>query len=140
MSNTDPNLVLVFSPTGESAEVSRANARDLTSHAGWSYERLIAAATPAPAPAKAPANQVTPPPAAAAPAADETPATEGDATIFTTAEQFAGFDRDAVVAYLAKHFPDFKPHHKSSADGLIAKAIALATSEAGAEADEDEAE
>ena len=32
----------------------------------------------------------------------------------------------AVVAYLAKNFPDFKPHHKSSRDGLVAKAIELA--------------
>lgn len=132
MSNIDPNLVLVYSPTGDTAEVSKSNARDLVTHVGWSYEKLIAAATP-PAPAPAPTPAPTPAPAPTTPPA-ETPAAEGS-DLFTTAEQFAGFDRDAVVEYLAKHFPDFKPHHKSSVDGLIAKAIELATAEAAAEAE-----
>jgi len=51
-----------------------------------------------------------------------------DEAPFTTAEQFAELtERDDLVAYLAKHFPDFRPHHKSSRDGLVAKAIELAT-------------
>jgi hypothetical protein len=53
-----------------------------------------------------------------------------DTAIFTTEEQFAELtDREDVVAYLAKHFPDFRPHHKAGRDGLVAKAIELATSE-----------
>lgn len=130
---TDPNLVKVFSPTGEMAEVSKLNARDLTGNSGWTYERLIAAATPAPKPAPvkpvAPEEKQTP-----APAADETDQTEETnedaetADLFTTVEQFDALEeRDAVVAYLAKHFPDFKPHHLSKRDKLVEKAIELAT-------------
>jgi len=65
----------------------------------------------------------------------ETPGSEQedvltDPVIFTTEEQFAGMtDREDVVVYLAGAFPDFKPHHKAGRDGLVAKAIELATGE-----------
>lgn len=53
-----------------------------------------------------------------------------DTAPFTTEEQFAELtEREDVVAYLAKHFPDFRPHHKAGRDGLVAKAIELATGE-----------
>lgn len=54
-------------------------------------------------------------------------AATAEATVFTTEEEFAHLEsREDVVAYLAGAFPDFKPHHKSSRDGLVAKAIELA--------------
>ncbi len=42
-------LVKIYSPEGEPFEVSKANARDLTTHAGWSYAQAGAAAPTAPA-------------------------------------------------------------------------------------------
>jgi len=59
---------------------------------------------------------------------DEAAADQDNASApFTTEEQFADLvEREDVVAYLADHFPDFRPHHKAGRDGLVAKAIELA--------------
>jgi hypothetical protein len=43
------NTVTIYSPEGEMFEnQTRANARDLVEHAGWSYDGHVAAATPKP--------------------------------------------------------------------------------------------
>lgn len=141
----DPNIAIVFSPDGEGPfEVTRINGIDLTQHAGWTYAPKgttvskaepapAPAPTPTPAPAPAPAP-VTPPPAAEPEVEDEEAETEAEETTedeaetpFTTEEQFAELtDRDALVAYLAKHFPSYKPHHLAGRDKLVEKAIELA--------------
>lgn len=129
----------VYSPEGDMFETSALNAHDLVTHAGWSYEALTG--TPAPAPAPEPV--VTPP--AEEPEADadettdeseaeetadesdedETPADEPK--VRKTVEDFADLeDRDAVIAYLATAFPDFKPHHLAGRDKLVEKAVELA--------------
>lgn len=141
----NPNDVTVYSPTGEPFEVSRANGRDLTMHSGWSYERLIVAATPAPAPSPvapvtktetpAPAAPVTPP----APAAEvetpvetiETPAEDAAADeapkARLTPEDFADLEtKHDVFAYIEATFPGNKIDGRANRDKLIAFAIDLA--------------
>ncbi len=134
---SDPNLITVFDKNGEPFETTRANARDLVNHVGWTYARptvieKIVEATPAPAPVveepAAPVAEEAPTPAVeepAAEAAEEVAAVEA-ATVFTTAEEFEGLDRDGVVAYLAATFPDYQPHHRSGRDKLVEDAIKLA--------------
>jgi hypothetical protein len=142
---SNPNTVTIWSPNGEPFEMSRVNARDLLNHAKWS-------STPPEGAAPAKAVEVATEEDTSNGSADsersvedadeagtEAEAGEGEAAEageaevtapFTTEEQFAALtERDDVVAYLAKHFPDFKPHHKSSRDGLVAKAIELAAGE-----------
>ena len=155
---TNPNLISVWSPDGsEMIETSRANARDLVNHVGWTYspphviEKIIVVEK-APEPEKEPANEVgeteteTPAETEAeevteTPAEDagddeageeeageeEADALENTPTVRKTEEDFADLEsREDVVAYLAATFPDFKPHHLSKRDGLVAKAIELA--------------
>ena len=58
---------------------------------------------------------------------DEAETAEEAPTVRKTEEDFADLEtREDVVAYLAVAFPDFKPHHLSKRDGLVAKAIELA--------------
>jgi hypothetical protein len=79
---SDPNLVTIYSPEGEAFEVTRLNARDLTTHAGWTEVPVQKAApaaaetpvetpveTPAPKRGRRAAQQVETP-------AEETPAEE----------------------------------------------------------------
>lgn len=145
---SNPNLVLIFSPAGEPFETSRANARDLTSHAGWSFSppaevaavAVAEASKPVEAP-KEPEVAQTPPSSEGGNADEGSEGTDDEGTgeeageegtaeeegvIFTTAEQFEGMDREAVVAYLAKNFPDYKPHHLTKVEKLVVKAIELA--------------
>lgn len=146
---SNPNTVTVYSPEGEPFEMSRINARDLCAHRGWSMSPLTSGKAPAPkkeaedaaadsagsvedaateiteteAPAEAEAEVVE---EAVEEAVEEVTA-EAGVKVFTTADEFDELTtREDVVAYLAAAFPDFKPHHKSSRDGLIAKAIELA--------------
>lgn len=124
---------VVYSPVGEMFEVSALNAHDLVTHAGWTYKAADGEA-PAPKPEATPIVE------------DEDKVEETDDTSgnddddaedagddadadapFTTEEQFAELtDREAVVAYLAQHYPDFTPHHLAKRESLIAKAIELA--------------
>lgn len=141
---SNPNTVTVYSPEGEPFETSRVNARDLCAHRGWSMSPLTAGAAPAP---KKEAEDAVADSAGSVEDAEtesedteageegveeadeEATATEG-VKVFTTEEEFDDLtEREDVVAYLAAAFPDFKPHHKSSRDGLVAKAIELATGE-----------
>lgn len=142
---SNPNTVTVYSPQGEPFEMSRVNARDLCSHRGWSMSPLtVPPVSEAPAETKEAADAVNDSAGSVEDAETESSATEtGEAeageeaeeevntagvTIFTTEEEFASLpEREDVVDYLAVAFPDFKPHHKSSRDGLVAKAIELAT-------------
>lgn len=142
---TNPNTVAVWSPDGkEMVETSRLNAYDLVTHANWSYSapryvQLDAGETP-PAPAAAPVVET---PAAPEPEAEteaeetaeeeagdegnDDDASEEAPAVRKTEEDFADLtDRADVVAYLAEAFPDFKPHHLTKRDGLVAKAIELA--------------
>lgn len=153
---SNPNTVTVFSPEGEPFETSRVNARDLCTHRGWSMSPLTVPPVKAEEPAK---TETKEPEHAEddregsgeADATGEAEDGEGEGSEgsagseatqpeqedvltatapFTTEEQFAELtEREDVVAYLAKHFPDFKPHHKAGRDGLVAKAIELATGE-----------
>lgn len=152
----NPNTVTAYSPEGEPFEMSRVNARDLCSHRGWSMSPLtvppvkteIKAETPAATKeeAHAEADSEGSREDGQGTEGSEADGTEGsagseaaqsqqedvltDTAIFTTEEQFAELtEREDVVAYLAKHFPDFRPHHKAGRDGLVAKAIELATGE-----------
>ena len=154
---SNPNLFTVWSPDGtEMIETSRANARDLVTHAGWLsspptvIEKIVVVEKDAEtAPVETPAAET---PAEEAPAAEteandeteedsEEEAGEGDEdegsedegssenapAVRKTEEDFADLtEREDVVAYLAATFPDFKPHHLSKRDGLVAKAIELA--------------
>lgn len=135
---SDPNLVTVFDKNGEPFETTRANARDLVNHVGWTYARptiieKVVEAKSAPAPfveePTTPVAEEAPAPVVEEPAAEEAveevPATEA-ATVFTTAEEFEGLDRDGVVAYLAATFPDYQPHHRAGRDKLVEEAIKLA--------------
>lgn len=139
---SNPNTVTVFSPEGEPFEMSRVNARDLCSHRGWSMSPLtVPPVAAAPAEPKEPADAGTDSAGSVEDAETESTAAEdGEAgeeaeeevsaagvTILTTEEEFDSLpEREDVVNYLAAAFPDFKPHHKSSRDGLVAKAIELA--------------
>lgn len=125
----------VFSPQGEPFEVSSLNAHDLVTHAGWSYDQ------PTIVKAEVVENETAEEEEAGEDAADETSEEEeagedtseedagGDAAPFTTTEQFDSLETlENVTAYLAQHFPDFKPHHLAKRDTLVAKAIELAAS------------
>lgn len=141
---SNPNLFKVWSPDGsEMVETSRANARDLTTHAGWLnspphvIEKIVVVEVPAPA-----AKTETPAPVAAPaaePVVEEAPVVEDDAeagdeddaaeapAVRKTEEDFADLtERDDVVAYLAATFPEYKPHHLTRRETLIKKAIELA--------------
>lgn len=124
----------VYSPQGEMFEVSALNAHDLVTHAAWSYEAPADGAAPAPAPepeAEVETEVETDEDEAGEDAADETSEDEADADApFTTEEQFEALtEREDVVAYLAKTFPDYKPHHLAKRESLIAKAIELGAAE-----------
>lgn len=158
---TNPNLITVWSPDGsDMIETSRANARDLVTHVGWSYSpphviEKIVVVEKTETTAEEPANEVgetkaETPAATETETVTETPAEEageddaeengdedeGDDEAETaeeapavrkTEEDFADLEsREDVVAYMAVAFPDFKPHHLSKRDGLVAKAIELA--------------
>ena len=137
---SNPNTVTVYSPDGEPFEMSRVNARDLVAHRKWSMSPMTAVETVL-VQAEAITDTVVEPVVTT-----ETVEVEGteeqvitedgkideesDVIILTTEEQFAEMtEREDVVAYLAKAFPDFVAHHKSNRDGLVAKAIKLATGE-----------
>jgi hypothetical protein len=140
---SNPNIVTVFSPDGDRFEMSRINARDLVNHRGWSMSPLTVP------PTKAETKEETNAEADTTGEADDVEgegaegSTGGEASDpeqedvlttsdapYTTEEQFAELtEREDVVAYLAKHFPDFEPHHRSRRDGLVTKAIELATGE-----------
>lgn len=136
----NPNLVPVWSPEGEGPfEMSRANARDLTNHAGWSYSPPEGDA-PAPVAPKAEDNGST---STGESRTGEEGSDAGNGTEegsgeeageegekgevdFSKAEHFEGMDREAVVAILGQKYPDFKPHHLAKVDSLVAKAVELA--------------
>ena len=137
---SNPNTVTVYSPDGEPFEMSRVNARDLVAHRKWSMSPMTAVETVL-VQAEAITDTVVEPVVTT-----ETVEVEGteeqvitedgkideesDVIILTTEEQFAEMtEREDVVAYLAKAVPDFVTHHKSNRDGLVAKAIKLATGE-----------
>lgn len=137
---SNPNTVTVYSPDGEPFEMSRVNARDLVAHRKWSMSPMTAVETVLVQAEATSETVVAPEIITQAVVADgeeeqvnfddDKIDEESDVGIFTTEEQFDGLtEREDVVAYLAKHFPDFVPHHKSSRDGLVAKAIKLATGE-----------
>lgn len=130
---SDPNMTTVYDKNGEPFETSRANARDLVTHAGWSFARptvieKIVEVQPTPVPT--PIVEET----AAAPVFEEETAAAEDfdaatatgVELFTTVEQFADLDREGVVVYLADNFPDFQPHHRAGRDKLVEEAIKLA--------------
>lgn len=149
---SNPNTITIFSPAGEPFEMSNINARDLTTHAGWTY--APSGDTPA-APAAEPETQTEDDADASATstgsdeasdeahseteageagdeaedAADEAEVTGDDEPFHAVLETEADFailtERQDVVEYLAHHFPAFKPHHKSSRDGLVTKALEL---------------
>jgi hypothetical protein len=143
---SNPNTVTVYSPSNEPFEMSRINARDLCSHAGWSMKPLDGYTPPKPIEADTQIEE-------AADAADnagsvedaetnegegaetnegegkgEDAGEEDDALVIRKEEtDFADLEtRDDVVAYLAEAFPEFKPHHLAKREGLVAKAIELA--------------
>lgn len=144
---SNPNLVVVYSPEGEMFETTRANARDLITHVGWSttkpeFNPSAAKAAEPEEPAHAADERegsiedaegttgegsTGEAEAGTEEAGEEEVLSSADAELFTEFEQFAHLEtREQVVEYLADKFPDFKPHHKSSRDGLVAKAIELA--------------
>jgi hypothetical protein len=129
------NPVKVYSPAGEMFEVTRLNAHDLVTHAGWSYNN-VAAATPAPPPA--PVQPVAPTPAAA-PATPEEPVdgvqaeAEAEAPAALTDEAFdeeaaaaryAALDKPAMLALLQEEF-SFDADGRTSLPKLVAKAVEL---------------
>jgi len=143
---SNPNDLKVYSPSGEMFEMSRANAHDLTTHAGWSFKAPTEIKAPAeiaactvPPVVKETADAPSTADSARSVEASDTPVVEAEAETSTEAVEEAAEendavtdadfahleDRDAVVAYLAEHFPEFKPHHKSSRDGLVAKLVEL---------------
>lgn len=126
---TDPNTVTVYDKEGTPFEVSRANAVDLVQVDGWTFSKPVVKIVEAPA---APAEP-TPPVVDEDEGEDEEE--DGDdeeeaGAVLTTEEEFEALpDRADVVAYLAKHFPDYRPHHLAKREKLIADAIQLATGE-----------
>lgn len=139
---SSPNTVTVYSPEGEPFEMSRVNARDLCTHRKWSMSPLTVppvAAAPAETEEAADASTdsegsvedvVSNEGAAEEVADEEAPEVVSRLGIKTHEVEFDHMTtREDVVAYLADFFPDFKPHHKSSRDGLVAKAIELAVGE-----------
>lgn len=128
---SDPNMITVFDKNGDSFEMTKANARDLVEHAGWSYTRPTIIEKVVEKVVEVPAAPV------AAPVAEEpkteTPVTEtaaddtGEEQLLKTEEAFKDMDRDAVAAYLNKHFPDATFHHKTGREKLVELAITLAT-------------
>lgn len=138
---SDPNLITVFDKNGEPFETSRANARDLVTHVGWTYgrpkvvEKIVEVATPA-APVVetlvAPVAEVETPAAPvveapAAPVVETEVATPAATALLTTVEAFEDFGRDEVVAYLTENFPAATYHHKTGRDKLVELAISLAS-------------
>lgn len=147
------NLVKVYSPKGELFEVTKVNARDLTTHAGFtttppngvvceapadnSKEEAEAAAAAAKAAEEAKAAE------AAAAAAEEAKAAEAAAAaaaanagsdeetkVRLTEEDFADLeDKAAVRAYIEATFPGTDIDGRSNREKLIAMAIELATAE-----------
>lgn len=117
---SDPNLITVFDKNGEPFETTRANARDLVTHVGWSYSRptvieKVVEAKPEPAP-------VVEVETAAAPVVEP----ETTVSDEKTEDPFAGMDRDAVAAYITANFPDATFHHKTGRDKLVELALSLA--------------
>jgi hypothetical protein len=147
---SNPNLISVWSPDGsEMIETSRANARDLVTHVGWSYappqvvEKIVLVEKDS-LPEKESTDEVGKAQTETTPTAEDvteaetaTDEVEAEGTspdqvvILTTEEEFEALEsREDVVNYLAKAFPDFKPHHLAKRDGLVTKAIELAEAEA----------
>ena len=130
------NLTAVYSPVGEHFEMSHANARDLTTHAGWSYE--------APAAAKG-ADDGQDEPGRHEDGGSEEHAAEdasegredgstgqedeegsGPEAVSLTEDDFEGLeDKEQVMAFLANRLPDFKPHHLAKRDTVVQQAIEL---------------
>jgi hypothetical protein len=137
---SNPDLPTVYSPAGEPFETSKANARDLVTHAGWSYTapekttKATLAATTAPVtPPAAPAAPVTPPPVeetteeTTEETSEETSEETAAPKLRLTVEDFADLtDRADIRAYIESTFK-VDADGRSSRDKLIAQAIALAT-------------
>lgn len=146
-------LVKIFSPENEPFEVSKANARDLTTHRGWTYGPNDG--TPAAAPVEEAeaedeietedetetedgsddtesgsesgdeeANEQDDEEANADGTEEEGSDGEEEAKeLLTSEEDFADFDKEAVVAYLEKNFPEAAFDKRSGRDKLVAFAI-----------------
>lgn len=142
-------LFKIFSPEGEPFEVSKANARDLTTHAGWAYSpKTEADAEEAETEAEVETEDETETEddsdasetgaesgdeeandeqgseeADADDAAEEEGSEEEAEGLLTSEEDFADFDKEAVVAYLEKNFPEAAFDKRSGRDKLVAFAI-----------------
>jgi hypothetical protein len=149
------SLTVVYSPSGEKFEVTKANARDLVSHVGWSYNGVVAAGTPKPADVLKPEPKTAP--IAKEVSESEQPgksqeeiddeakrvllkdgevpamsevikAAEPQRTQRLTVADFDDLeDKAAVADYIAKTFPDLKIDGRANRDKLIAQAIDEAT-------------
>lgn len=122
---SDPNMVTVFDKNGDSFEMTKANARDLVEHAGWSYQRPTIIEKVVEKVVEVPVVPVTPP-AAEEPKTEEPETEAGEEQLLKTEEAFKDMDRDAVAAYLNKRFPDAAFHHKTGRDKLVELAVSLA--------------
>lgn len=146
-------LVTVFSPAGEPFEVTPVNARDLTKHAGFTYEAPNGTAPAPAAEAKADADaeakaaaereaaeqeaalvakkeEIEARLAAEAKAAAEAQTAAETPAVRLTEEDFADLeDKAAVRAYIEATFPDAEIDGRSNREKLIALAIELATAE-----------
>lgn len=136
------NLVTVYSPEGEPFETSTANARDLVTHALWSYTAPQGGVLAPVAPKEITDGESTVPPSEGgspegqAESEGSESANEGqgegeeggEKAVLTEAD-FDGKTRDEVADWLAVNYPDYHPHHKTGVDKLIAKAIELSTAE-----------
>ena len=132
---SNPNMTTVFDKNGEPFEMNKANARDLVEHAGWSFQKPTVIEKIVEVPAKEEKKVED------EQAEDEKEVEEiSDSTVSAshadnTAEEqplrhmedFGDYEtREDMVEYLAKFFPDFKPHHKAGRDSLVEKAVELA--------------
>jgi len=99
---SDPNMITVFDKNGDSFEMTKANARDLVEHAGWSYQRPTIIEKVVEKVVEVPAAPVVAPvieePKTEAVDAAADVATDGEEQLFTTEEAFKDMDRDAVAA------------------------------------------
>lgn len=144
-------LVKIFSPENEPFEVSKANARDLTTHRGWTYGPNNG--TPATAPVEEAEDEIetedetetedgSDDTESGSESGDEETNEQGDEEadadgteeegsdgeeeteeLLTSEEDFADFDKEAVVAYLEKKFPEAVFDKRSGRDKLVAFAI-----------------
>lgn len=146
-------LIKIFSPENEPFEVSKANARDLTTHRGWTYGPNNG--TPAAAPVEETEVETETETEVETETEDDSNASESGAEsgdeeaddeqgseeadaddaaeeegteeegedLLTSEEDFADFDKEAVVAYLEKNFPEAAFDKRSGRDKLVAFAI-----------------